>query len=67
MVSKYIIIYKNAVNNICGGFVMSSLNPSKTYFRKKIYFYKFGLGIYTLWQVYYSYWFLKINTKIKNN
>ena len=37
MVSKYIIIYKNAVNNICGGFVMSSLNPSKTYFRKKIY------------------------------
>ena len=36
MVSKYIIIYKNAVNNICGGFVMSSLNPSKVLLCKKI-------------------------------
>jgi hypothetical protein len=28
-------------------------------------FYKFGLGIFLLWEVYYSYWFLTIHKKIK--
>ena len=28
------------------------------------FLYKFGLGIYALWQIYYSYWFLTIHKKI---
>ena len=31
---------------------------------KQEIFYKIGLGIYALWQVYYSYWFLTIDKKI---
>jgi hypothetical protein len=26
--------------------------------------YKIGIGIFALWEVYYSYWFIKIHHKI---
>ena len=32
---------------------------------KKEILYKFGLGMFLLWEVYYSYWFLTIHKTIK--
>ena len=31
---------------------------------KQEIFYKFGVGVFVLWEVYYSYWFLTIHKKI---
>ena len=33
---------------------------------KQEFFYKIGLGVYLIFQVYYSYWFLTIHKKLKN-
>ena len=58
---RYLKIYKEYKNIIL---ISQNYNIFMKGKMKQEILYKFGLGVFVLWEVYYSYWFLTIHNKI---